>query len=175
MGRLRHDIDAVTNYTNSSLGEKMSAFARSASSDVRVASMIDEELERGLDEGDLTRVAVARVRYIVTSRLNDTFRADDLERPRVATLHYFRKTPVLLEFPSAWGELVMRLDTHINVTALQTYAVGDERRMPHTVPLVGELLLVGDGVATQRSIERSLLRSFDSCRMSANSQARHPN
>lgn len=166
------DIEAVTSFANSLLGEKMFAFARVANVGARVSKLIQEEVSGALKTGALTLASVAAVREKVLSKLKDAFRSDDLDRARVISVPYLGGELVKLEVASAWDELDVRVDTCLKLLAFTSFAPGDEHKKRLLVPLFCELELCAiTGEVTGRDIADELLRKFLSCRRSANSQA----
>lgn len=101
---LEDDIEAITGYATSQLGDKMFAFARSASTDARVAKLIQSGLQTAFHEADLTLQGVAGLRAALHSQMQAAFRQDDLSRPRVAQIPYIGGMVVKLEVPLVFEE-----------------------------------------------------------------------
>lgn len=94
---LESEIETITSYSNSQLGSKMFAFARSASANLRVSKFIDDGLVQGLGDGNLTVKAVGDVREALQKQMQTDINKDDLDRPRVVTLKYHGGIEVKLE------------------------------------------------------------------------------
>lgn len=166
------DIEAVTNYTNSTLGEKMFSFARIAMSTAKVSKVVQEEIENGLQgTASVTMQMVSEVRERATAKLKEFCRWEDLDRPRVIAVPYLGDIPVKVEVPSAWAELNLRLDTKLKLVAFNSHMPDDERKDPLLPPLFCEFLLCPRPTdPKERLVAAELLTKFKSCRVSANSQ-----
>lgn len=97
---LEDDIEAATMYADSSLGDKMFSFARSASADGRASRLVEKEILLALATGNLTMALVSKCRENIQAQLQVAFLEEDLDRPRTASIPYIADARVKLEVPS---------------------------------------------------------------------------